>query len=502
MSTANAPWTQLLSLTTLGLRASSIPDTLWPEGLSPLPGPSPSDTVLRAAMARYLTQTAGERAQAGPVPEVSSPPPPARRLVCEAAAWRLGQMLPNHALLPEWLLLAEREQREVPIHWLPMVLEQLPLAQQLRHPQVLGPAAAWLAALNPQWQRSATEPSEEIWNSGSLQERCAEFTRLREKDPPRAREWLEQSWPTETPEGRAKLFPLLRAHLSAADEPFLERALDDSRKEVRTVAIECLRQLPESAYALRNQARLTALITGEIKKRSLTLQIELPTQVDRAAQRDGIVVRRPVGVKMGDRAYWLSQLVALTPPRYWSERFQCEPEVFLDALAKTDHGEGLQSSLIEAVARHPDPKWSRALCLRLLEGTRDSLWERANQIAQLVSSLPPEQEQSLAVELLSRPLDLTILDRLLDHGRTWSPKGTVLAITALKSTRQANNRNWVSGGGLQSFAHRADVDAALPVLEAALADLAADSPQRGFLEQLHPIFHERALMRQELQTDG
>jgi hypothetical protein len=495
------PWKRLLSIATLGVaRAAPATEELWPAGVTPIPAASVADTVLRAGMTAYLWQTAGGRAPAGPPLQVHRAPAPARAQVPEAACWRLARMLTGtyRELVPQWLALAQDAQRELPVHWLPTALAGLSEEERQGFPDVLGPAAAWLGELNPGWKTTPPAASEELWSSGTVQERLTQLTLLRSHDPDRARHWLEQSWPDETPEARTTLIPALYTRLGASDEAFLEQALDDRRKEVRTVAADCLSHLPQSAHARRNEQRLAALITGD-RKRKLVLRIELPQDLDKDAQRDGLAVKRPQGMQMGERTWWLSQMLALTRPRYWTERFECDPSSFIHALERAEHGAELIPTLASAASLHPDVEWARALCRWLCTGKEDAR-SRAHQLARVLSALTGDQ-QPLLEELLERrsPLEHDLLDALLGAKLAWSALATSRMLLWL--AQQVTSRQWLEWPALATFARRAHVASARQELAAILETLPEVSV-RSQLEQAGQILDFRATMRRELLEDG
>src|SRR5262249_35073360 len=113
------------------------------------------------------------------------------------------------------------------------------------------PRAAWRAAQRREWGSlavsAAEAPADDVtgWELGSIGRRVGILAALRRRDPAAAREMLAKAWPTETPDDRAALLGALATGLSTGDEPLLETALDDRRKEVRVAAVELLALLPD-----------------------------------------------------------------------------------------------------------------------------------------------------------------------------------------------------------------------------------------------------------------
>ena len=118
-----------------------------------------------------------------------------------------------------------------------------------RRPPARSPC--WLAERNPRWAfvRGAGEDVDAVWADGGTDERRALLERVRRTDPARAREVLEATFADETWEDRVAFLDTLAVGLSDADEPLLERALDDRRKPVRDAAAHLLTR--PAALALR-----------------------------------------------------------------------------------------------------------------------------------------------------------------------------------------------------------------------------------------------------------
>jgi hypothetical protein len=231
-------------------------------------------------------------------------------------------------LLAEWLAAAVAAGRRLPAEQVPALLDAGRRHRQLRPliAPVAGPLAGWLAAQRPEWSYASAAPPEppavddhEAWELGTIGRRVSYLRRLRGRDPARARELIEAVWDAEPPEHRAALLPALATGLSLADEPLLERALDDRRRQVRDVALELLAGLPDSGYGRRMVARAGDCVHMHGSGR---VEIRPPATCDRAMRRDGIAPRPPAG--RGERAWWLEEILARTPLLAWPE-----PEPFL-----------------------------------------------------------------------------------------------------------------------------------------------------------------------------
>jgi hypothetical protein len=515
MATPLTSWERLAAIATLGTRRAPLPkDAIWPEeslAAAANENTAPETLLLRAAAATWVWGIAGVRAAQSSASVQVDVPAPSGSLASEAACWRLARMIggEQRELLQEWFELARAARKSLPTHWLPVVLDGV--APKLRNafPEVLGPAAGWLASQHPQWSvaPSVAEPSQDRWQEGSLIERRAELAAMRERDAARGREWLRSTWATDPPEAREAFLGALQIGLSADDEPFLEAALDDKRKGVRQAAAECLARLPNSAHAKRNLARLEGLIvmaepgSGLLARfRHRKLIVQLPAALDKTAVRDGLEAKPPAARKVGERAFWLEQMVELVPPRHWCERFACDAPTFVAAAIETDHASELLSALSLAATRHPDVEFIAALC----EAWSKSANEPpviAQAVARLVAALPAgmhsEMFEAQLRKLSERDFD-AMFHLTMNYDLPWSAGATSFALEALgkrvagDSQQYANPRNM-----LDTWGQRCDV----PTAHSALAEMllaAGQSPWRNALQQFDDTVQFRAAMRKEL----
>ena len=517
-SDAARRWNSLTSIATLGTNRAAPPlEKLWPIGDLPLPTGSPERAFLRAAAMAYLWQISGTRVAAAAIPESDPAPPLEERLVSEKAAWRLARMLngDHRDLVPEWLALASRAQAAVPPHWLPMMMEKLEARERSVASPVLGRRADWLAKRNSAWARTLAshEPAEERWLNGTLEERRVELAAVRALDPSVGREWLQRTWQTDPPQARTAFLETMRIApgLSDADEPFLETALDDKRRDVRVAAVECLCQLPNSAHARRNFERLHTLVRldapgsgllGKLRRRRL--EIQLPESLDKATARDGINAKPPAQQKIGERAYWVMQMVSMARPAQWCERLNCDIDTFLDAALATDYGADLLIALCEAAGRYHDAAWILALCTRLLvsQSPPGAQKDGTRMMPALVAAAPAANQDAILKALLSagKAADLDLLQTVLAGVEVeWGAGTTARAFELLEERLRTDTLNYsYARNTLAAWGPRADVTTAGAVLSRLLAGCPEKSPWRNALDTLNEIIEFRLAMRKEL----
>ena len=111
-----------------------------------------------------------------------------------------------------------------------------------------------------QFAAGAREDPRAIWETGTPEQRVSAIRRMRETDPGGARELVGTTWKSDGADERAKFVEAMRTSLSPDDEPFLEAALDDRSKQVRSAAADLLARLPQSAFVERMIERAEPLL--------------------------------------------------------------------------------------------------------------------------------------------------------------------------------------------------------------------------------------------------
>jgi hypothetical protein len=277
-----------------------------------------------------------------------------------------------------------------------------------------GARGRWLAELNPQWSYLLAEvsgPAEEAWEFGTSGDRRAFLTALRAADPGQARSLLDDTWDKETPEDRATFVEILGDGLSMDDEPFLESALDDRRREVRQAAADLLTRLPQSRLGQRMAERARRFLVRD----GARLRAEPPKACDSTMERDGVRSRPPAGT--GPRSWWLQQVVAHTPLSLWPDHLGLPLERIVGEKVG-DWDREVRMGWTRAAILQRDVEWARALfevepltdllvvlppaerCRKAAEFVRGN--ETAGQMMMMLGGVPGPWDVSLAKAVLER----------------------------------------------------------------------------------------------------
>lgn len=255
----------------------------------------------------------------------------------------------HYALLAEWFGLVVNSGRRIReeniAHALALGAVDAELQALVR--KTIGERGKWLAKFNSDWRYVLLEASDvdwdnlsEKWNTGSLDERVEMLSIARKSDPARALALVNATWKEEPTETRVKFLDCLDDGLSMSDEVFLEEtALNDKRKEVRTVAQRLLRLIPESRYQQRARHRLFSSVQittfapsglaklNPLHKPRRIWEILIP-EVDKEMLRDGILAKSNES-SLGDKAFVLMQLVAAVDPSDFCKQYQIDYDELL-----------------------------------------------------------------------------------------------------------------------------------------------------------------------------
>lgn len=333
------------------------------------PGVTPERRLWLAAGASDLWSRAGYLPPPAPAAQPAASAPerlPPCPIAAEAILKRLLQGGQPASVQTEWLSLLAGRGARLPERFLPNMLDlatRQPALRPCLRP-LLGTRAAWLAALEPAWAWAAATHDDtglrQAWHDGTVEQRVTALDAWRRADPAAARAALEAAWASEPPDNRLALLRCLGIGLGAADEAFLEAALDDRRKPVRQAAQRLLAGLAGSGFSQRMLARATPLLQTEKRfLRGTRLVVTLPDERDAAAIRDGVGDNKYPG--LGEKAGWLADMLAAIDPSHWSTSLGLSPDECIALSAGTDYQEALLLG------------WTGALQLHLAHGATPGL---------------------------------------------------------------------------------------------------------------------------------
>lgn len=385
-----------------------------PEGalVGSLTDANPEQRLLLAAGVRAIYRMAGYTPERLDAP--LEPAPAETKVLCPA---NVADLIHQLLIARESDLLQEALERMIvaglvlPPEMLPLALGSATVAQRPLVAQVAGERGAWLGSFNSAWswvRESLAHSLDEmpadadiIWQEGTSADRLQVLARWRATDPAKARDEIAAVWRQEKADFRVALVEALANNLSPDDEPLLETALDDRSGNVRAVAQRLLARIPGSAYRARAIARADTLLTMGKKKLATTL----PEAHEKSWERDGIVAKPRQG--MGERSWWLMQIIAVTPPAHWVERFGIPPADLI-AAATDEHGAEVLEGWSRAAVLYDASDWMQPL----VEAWSKRLGKRAG------GGVTPLEMCELLLPKLPQPALEAMALKILRHGES------------------------------------------------------------------------------------
>jgi hypothetical protein len=350
-------------------------------------------------------------------------------------------------LLSQWLAAAAERGGHVPPATLPALLDAGRRNSIVRPAlaQVAGRRGQWLAGMRADWRwlrdevsapadapPEATDSPADIWETGPLGERLGYLNSLRRTDPQHGRELVESTWGKESSDDRARFIGAFETGLSLDDDAFLDRALDDRRKEVREAALELLRRLPGASLGARMAERANAAV--KIEHRGMArdrLVVTPPEELTAELRRDGVGATPARGT--GVSAWLLEEIVAGAPLSTWSD-----PATMLKLARGSDWESPLLHGWAKAATTQSDTRWATTLLGQASAGLRESVrWD-------LHLVLPPDELGRLAADALRREDGMA--NRLLAlHSGRWPEELSVAVIETIAHRARTDRHTWQLG---------------------------------------------------------
>ena len=202
----------------------------------------------------------------------------------------------SNGLLKLWLQNCYEKQQIILPEIVPQLL-QTGVQQKRLQPLITaccGKRGQWISSFNAAWNFSSMQTDEELWQTGTLEQRKETLKYIRKNDASKSREWLQETWAQEDANTRAGFLEIFSDNLSADDIPFLESLSEDKSKKVKDEATRLLKQIPGSSIVQLYEQILSQSVVlkkekGLLGMRSkMVLQFKLPALIDESVYKTGI----------------------------------------------------------------------------------------------------------------------------------------------------------------------------------------------------------------------
>ena len=409
-------------------------------------------SLLRAAGIAALTSAAGAvlgSASSAIPPFEGREAPPANTHAISCLGTILADNSNRRELLPEWLELAELHGVAPLPEYLPGLLDAAHSDKSLRT-RVLAVAdsrARWLAMVTqaPNWKwalaavdiPAANQELVYLFETGGKEERLQALTAIRSQNAAQGLTMVMGVWDKEKWEEKAAFLDCLSTGLSTADEPLLEVTLTDRRAEVRHIGAKLLMQIPGSGMSRRFQDRTLPLFA--MKKTLLIadrLDVSLPVACDEAMLRDGVLPKAPQNSGMGDRSYWLRQLIAHTRSAALCAHLRISPDKLIHLAWKTEFKDEIIAGLRESAVRFVDRQLVTELLRLALSGDQQLKAVGGIESLMLSSILTISELEELTIQTMATGALAAGVALAYEAGKctaAWSQRFTISVLSLLST---------------------------------------------------------------------
>jgi hypothetical protein len=274
----------------------------------------------------------------------------------------------NYWLMQFWLEHCERDRNIVYPELIPDLFTVTEKHTKLRAviKSCCGKRGEWISQFNPSWDFSSSVTDEELWQTGTMEQRKTVLTEIRKSDPAKGREWLKKCWQQENANTKAELLKILSVNISIQDESWLQFLLTEKSQKVKDEAWELLKQIPGSFIVKKYEDLLKQSLLIKKEKALLGLinkikiEIKLPSETDESIYRSGIE-KLSSNKEFSDDEFIVYQLLQYVAPVFLERTFETSPAEILDTLTKNETGLKLIPAIASSAGRFKDKEWARAI---------------------------------------------------------------------------------------------------------------------------------------------
>ncbi len=305
---------------------------------------------------------------------------------------------------------------------------------------ITGKRGEWLANLNPEWIiYVTTENTEELWQTGTPEQRKALVKDFHSIDPAKAIALLKSTWDTEGANEKAAFLELLRNNLSPAELEWLESLKEKSLK-VTAVIQDLLKSIPGSTVVerfwiiLKDHVRLKSgkALLGMINRTTIEVDdnITFPDDIFKTE-----IEKLSSDKNVSDNQHVLHQLISAIPPSYWDKYFNEESKTIVELFQKEKETAPYITAIAQAAIRFNDATWLEVI----LDNTKMDLIK--NLLPLMIKALPHPKKQEYAVKFFTeKPHEL--IDVMTQQNEEWSIALTKAILKFTAGEIYAYNKNF------------------------------------------------------------
>ncbi len=321
-------------------------------------------------------------------------------------------------LLKLWLELCFKNNQIVKPEWVPVLLDLGIKYKTLKSllSAVTGKRGEWLIQFNEAWKGEPKVSDEELWQTGTSDQRKEYVRTLRATEPAQARELLQQVWAAENANTKAELLKSLAVNISDEDVPWLEQLLNEKSQKVKDEALKLLKLCPASSivqsyWEIVKQSIYIKKERGLLGFGSKTvLEIELKSNIDESIFKSGIE-KITSQKNVSDNDFILFQLISAVPPAFFEQHFALAKQAIIDLFVKSKNGKQFISAFGLAAVTFKEVDWLRAV----ITASENQFYQQAFEL------LPTSEMEKYALQFLSKAENAhVVIDNVKYFQHEWS----------------------------------------------------------------------------------
>jgi hypothetical protein len=307
--------------------------------------------------------------------------------------------------------------------------------------QCCGKRGAWLATFNDAWKYTAASDENELWQTGTLEQRKKILAEVRSQDPAKGLELLQQVWAVENAAARTELVKQLVVGLDEEDRPWLETQLQDKSTKVKDEVMALLKRLPSSSIVQHYWQLLQPVIELRKEKALLGLSQKMVLEITPVKEVDETVFKTGIEKvssekKVKDDDFILYQLLMAVPPSFLEAHTGLGKADIINALLNSKKGKFFLPALAQGAIQFGDVDWLRAIIAQ----------DPAHFFAEALSLLPQQEAEAYALKHSEVEEHLAdIIDQLSNREQEWGADITKAVFSYTATNPYQYNRSFYNG---------------------------------------------------------
>ena len=369
-------WNQIVQTAIIGTEKKQIaPDTLGSDFAVPVTAITENNNIDKEEQFLQIAALAFNYRQSGvePLhkPDIATNicPDETKYYCSDIAHQTLKDILfeDSNSLLKIWLEKCNQHQQIVYPSFLSPLLNKAIQQKKLREDIVncCGNRGKWLMQFNKDWNFGNDITDIEQWHTGTTEQRKKYLAQLRETNPSKAIDLLQEVWTKENAATKQSLLETLETNLSAEDIVWLESIAADKSQKVKEEVLRLLKKNPSSAIVkaycslvaqslhIRKEKTMFGLSSKQI------LEIKIPENIDESIFKSGID-KLSNRKEFSDDEFIVYQLLQQIPPSFIASHFQLSAEDIIQFFQKEDAYKKWIPAFVTAAVQFSDKKWAIA----------------------------------------------------------------------------------------------------------------------------------------------